>query len=81
MYIDGIAVREMREMIDMSLEQLAEYLAMEVSELESYEEGELWIEEDLFRLLTLSTVMPDSSYLLDGEYAGMFAEIDEEYGL
>lgn len=81
MYINGQRVKELREELGLSVDELSEHLSIETPKLESYERGELWLEEDMFRLLTLSTIMPDSSYLLDGEYVDMFTGIEEEYGL
>lgn len=82
MYINGKAIKELRETIEMSQHELAEHLALDTSVLENYEQGVVvWFEEDLFRLITLQEIMPDNYYLLDGEYTRDFMEIEKEYGL
>lgn len=81
MYINGIAVKELREVINMSQHDLAEHLALDTHQLHNYETGAvIWFEEDLFRLMTLQEIMPDNEYLLDGEYAEDFRQIEKEYG-
>lgn len=81
MYINGAAVKELREVINMSQHDLAEHLALDTLTLDNYEQGVVvWFEEDLFRLMTLQEIMPDNDYLLDGEYANDFREIEKEYG-
>lgn len=82
MYINGPAIKELRELINMSQHDLAEHLALDTYLLDNYEQGVvIWFEEDLFRLMTLQEIMPDSYYLLDGEYTREFREIEKEYGL
>lgn len=77
MYINGKAVKELREAIGMSRHDLAEHLALDVLVLEEYEDGELWLEEDMFRLWSLSVIMEDSSYMIDGEHKEMLDDLDE----
>lgn len=82
MYINGEAVKELRELINMSQHDLAEYLALDTHLLDNYEQGVVvWFEEDLFRLMTLQEIMPDTYYLVDGEYAEDFRQIQKEYGI
>lgn len=82
MYINGTVIASMRKEIGMSQHDLAEHLAIDTELLNRYEKGDVvWFEEDLFRLITLQTIIEDSSYMLDGEYAQDFLEINREYGL
>lgn len=81
MFINGKEVRELREVVGMTAHDLADYLAMDVAELELYEAGEVWLEEDMFRLWTLSVILPENTYLLDGEYARTLEDIDQFYNL
>lgn len=75
MYINGKALSAIRQNMGMEVETLAEYLTMDVSELESYEAGELWYEEDMFRLSVLAEIMDEYDYMLDGEYKALFEEL------
>lgn len=80
MFIDGTVVSQLREEINMSLEELADHLTMDVLELELYESGnEVWYEEDMFRLFILSEILPSYDYMIDGQYASVLAEIEAEY--
>lgn len=81
MFINGKEVKELREVIGMTAHDLADHLAMDVSELQLYEAGELWLEEDMFRLWSLSVILPENTYLLDGEYKKMIEDIDNHYDL
>lgn len=80
MYINGNKVKELREYIEMSRAEMAEMLAMDVTQLRRYEEElEEWIEEDAFRLLTLQEILPEPDFLLDYEYLEMLEELAKEY--
>ena len=78
MYINGKALSTIRQNMGLEIETLAEYLTMEVSELEAYEAGELWYEEDMFRLSILAEVMDEYDYMIDGEYKELFEELGIE---
>lgn len=81
MYINGKALSAIRQNMGMEVETLAEYLTMDVTELESYEAGELWYEEDMFRLSVLAEIMDEYDYMLDGEYKALFEELGIKFQL
>ena len=78
MYINGEALSAIRQSMGMELQTLAEYLTMEVSELQGYENGDLWYEEDMFRINILVEIMEDYSFMIDGEYLELFEELGIE---
>lgn len=80
MYINGEKVKELRESISMTRNELAEYLALDTLQLRKYEENiEEWLEDDAFRLITLEELLPEVDFLLDVEYLEMLNELAEEY--
>lgn len=79
MLINGKIVKELRESTGIERGALAEALAIDPLQLSKYEEGEFWFEEDLFRLLILSEIMPEYDYLIDGEFSELLEDIFSHY--